>query len=284
MMDGDHFHGRQPHLVTARHVEPKTTSEAPESNASTFDAQGMSEIMASQLDAALPHVLLAIMGAEFSAQGIDALLGSVLNGCHYLVPTAAVGVTLRAEPGQRAASEEQAAAMLELEESLDEGPSIDALRSGVPTVNVSDAERRCRWPVIDPLLRVSGIAAAHAVPLRHRDVVDGVVTVYQRSACVVPDEVVSHLSALANAASLSLERLQILDQMQRRNAQLEHALSSRVVIEQAKGVLAARLAISVDEAFVILRGHARHHQRRLRTVAEAVVAGSLSIQELQCSA
>jgi AmiR/NasT family two-component response regulator len=85
------------------------------------------------------------------------------------------------------------------------------------------------------------------------------------------------IEAMANVATISVMQVHLRQRGAALNAQLQHALESRIVIEQAKGVLAHRHGISMDAAFTRLRGHARAHQAKLRDAAEQVVANHLTL-------
>ena len=81
----------------------------------------------------------------------------------------------------------------------------------------------------------------------------------------------------AHIATAYLVHASAAAEQQRISEQLQQALVSRLVIEQAKGMIAAQRQTSVDEAFLILRRHARDHHARLREIADAVVSGGLVV-------
>jgi AmiR/NasT family two-component response regulator len=96
----------------------------------------------------------------------------------------------------------------------------------------------------------------------------------------LPEESMATGQAMADIATISILQERALREARVLAEQLQSALNSRVVVEQAKGVLAERAQINVDDAFHVLRSYARNHASRLRDVAEVVIAGSISIKEL----
>ena len=94
-------------------------------------------------------------------------------------------------------------------------------------------------------------------------------------------EIVVRPEALNGDAGSEVERLrELVASLMTRNDQLETALQSRIVIEQAKGILAERYTIPVDEAFGLLRRSARNHRLRLHALAAAVVASRQTPDEI----
>jgi GAF domain-containing protein len=157
------------------------------------------------------------------------------------------------------------------EEQLQEGPCVDAYRQGrvVPVEDLKVAADR--WPSWSSVARERGVRAVLGVPLRVRDESLGAMNIYStddrtwqeadiRVACILSDMAASYV---AHASDLQESR--------RLSQQLREALDSRVVIEQAKGVLAGEMHCSIDQAFAVLRNHSRRHGASLRTVAVAVV-------------
>lgn len=157
------------------------------------------------------------------------------------------------------------------EEQFQEGACVDALRTR-DVVAVPDLESEAgRWPRWVAECKRHGVQSVMGVPMIVRDEPIGAVNIYSkerrdwtpsdiRLARAVTDLTGSHL---ANASELEASR--------RTAEQLQEALDSRVVIEQAKGMLASELSCTVDQAFEVLRRHARNHGATLRSVAHAVV-------------
>lgn len=161
------------------------------------------------------------------------------------------------------------------------GPCRESYGSGrpVPPVSISSAHAAARWPEFTERALRYGVVATFAVPVRRRDILLGALNVFvptpPNSALDSGSSGVSLAQALADAAALGLENHRAYEQSRSLAGQLQEALSSRVRIEQAKGMLAERWQVGTDEAFVALRGHARRHRLPLDRVARTVIEGGL---------
>ncbi|MGW7414758.1 ANTAR domain-containing protein [Streptomyces sp. NPDC054863] len=197
-----------------------------------------------------------------------------------------------ARPTRTAASDPQAETLARLAADWEEGPGPDCLRGGVgldvpldaspdvpldspPDDPLAGLSADARWPRYAPEARERGYARVGAIPLSQGDEVVGALVLFCTDPHALPAGVLDLGQCLADAAAISLLRERELSASRIRAAQLEQALTSRLVIEQAKGVLSARLSLTVDEAFAVLRGHARAHQRKLHDTARDVVEGRL---------
>jgi GAF domain-containing protein len=162
----------------------------------------------------------------------------------------------------------------------DEGPCRDCYHSGAP-VNVADLSSEAeRWPRFSPVATRAGFRAAHALPLRLRGQVLGALNLFRTEPVPLSRSDLATGQALADVATISLLQSRALRDVQVVAEQLEEALNSRTAVEQAKGVIAARLGIGMDEAFSRLRRLARTRQSRLTDVALDVVAGTLRPEEV----
>ncbi|MFF0745129.1 GAF and ANTAR domain-containing protein [Streptomyces sp. NPDC004111] len=128
-----------------------------------------------------------------------------------------------------------------------------------------------KWPVFGPLARRAGYTWACALPLRLRGERLGALLLLRTGTEQLSDFDVRLGQALADAAAIGLVHEQTLTSHRITAIQLRTALDSRILIEQAKGVLAAKMRVGVDEAFTVLRSHARNQGLRLTVVARAVV-------------
>ncbi|UNZ17377.1 ANTAR domain-containing protein [Streptomyces sp. 891-h] len=200
-------------------------------------------------------------------------------------------VHLGAGPGDGPApygfSGERAARLRLTERELREGPATETLRTGVALSSLPLTEAAPGWPRYTPTALEAGVRAVHTVllpgapdaddagALEVRDAecapVAGVLVVHLLDAEPLGPAAVAALGALARACALGLAH----ESAVRRCGELERALGSRVVIEQAKGVLAERRHGSVDDAFRTLRAFARSHRRPLHQVARDVVEARL---------
>ena len=211
-------------------------------------------------------------------------LSMLSERCVELFDAEAAGVMLVGAPGgplQLMASSSERMRLIELFELQgDEGPCPECYRRG-GVVGEADLETTSgRWPVFSGVALRAGFRAVYAVPMRLRGEVIGALNLFRNRAGTLPEADLRAAQALADVATLGI--LQHRSQSEARSLaeQLQHALDSRVVIEQAKGKLAERSRISVDEAFSVLRGYARHHNRHLSDVAQEVTDGTLQASAL----
>jgi hypothetical protein len=156
-----------------------------------------------------------------------------------------------------------------------EGPGVDAFRTGERVECVDLSAARLRWPRFAAVGLEAGVAAAYGLPCRLRNEAVGALTLYMSATGALSDESLALGRGLANAVSLGVTAQRGRDSSIRAE-QLQGALLSRVAIEQAKGVLAERSNISVDQAFTVLRAHARGTGTKMQDVARDLVSGALT--------
>jgi GAF domain-containing protein len=170
------------------------------------------------------------------------------------------------------ASSEERMRILELFEIQGaQGPCLDAFASG-RTVQATAAEGSSRWPLFAPRASEAGFRVMCAVPLQVRKNVIGALNLFRGTDEPFSDTDLEIAQAMAEMAAIALIQERALRQQTLVTEQLEAALRSRVVIEQAKGMLAEYLATSVDDAFQLLRIYARSHKLKLTDVAAGVVS------------
>lgn len=165
--------------------------------------------------------------------------------------------------------------LFELQNS--QGPCLDCFRSGQPVVNVDLAEVVTRWPSFEAATTAAGFRSVHALPLRLRGQVIGAMNLFCRDRSSLTDDDVSVGQALADVATIGLLQERTVRHGEIVAEQLQAALNSRILIEQAKGVLAERSGIDVDEAFAVLRAYARSNGSQLSAVATAVISGAVVV-------
>lgn len=160
-------------------------------------------------------------------------------------------------------------ALVALESQVGEGPSLDALYGGA--VVAEEELPESRWPGYVVRARALGVRSVLAIPLRGGDQPVGVLTVLvtQQHAWHVTE--VAAVEVFADLVGAYAAQRNELDLLQRTTSQLQSALESRVAIEQAKGMLAGELGCSIEQAYEMLREHARRHRASLQSVAHAVV-------------
>ncbi len=159
--------------------------------------------------------------------------------------------------------------LLQLQNS--EGPCLDCFRTGEPVVNANLERARDPWPVFAPAAIDAGFQSVHAFPLRLRRETIGALNLFGRADVAFRDDDVRVVQALADVATIALLQERNLARSELLAEQLQIALNSRVVIEQAKGALAQAEHISPDDAFARLRTQARSTNQRLVDVAQALL-------------
>jgi GAF domain-containing protein len=208
---------------------------------------------------------------------VDMLTG-LADQCVSLLGVSAAGVMLAA-PGSDlnlVASSSEAMRLLELFElQAEEGPCLDAFRTGEAVEQQNLEAGTGLWPSFAAAALQAGFQSALALPLRLRKVTLGALNLLgtSREPMAAADLIVAR--AFADLAALSIAQHRASVDAQRLNEQLSAALTSRIVIEQAKGVISERAGIDLTEAFSRLRGFARSSNSRLTDVARAAVDGSL---------
>jgi GAF domain-containing protein len=179
-----------------------------------------------------------------------------------------------------AASSERTRSLELFQLQRDEGPCLECYRTGI-MVCVADLQTNAeRWPQFVPAALKLGFASIHAVPMRLNDRNLGALGLFGSAVGALNDDDLSLAQALAHVASVALVTGNATSDQDRLNRQLQLALDSRVLIEQAKGAIAQYSSVTMDEAFAHLRRYARDHNEKLTEVARSVVARTLSIQAI----
>lgn len=203
--------------------------------------------------------------------------------CVELLEVSAAGLVLADQGGTLrvvAASDERARVLELFEVQNDEGPCRDCYRLGAPVVNVNLDGARARWPRFAPQAIAGGFRSANALPLRLRSQVVGSLNLFHAGHAGLDAAALRLAQALADAATIGILQQRTISQSEVVARQLQAALTSRVVIEQAKGVVAERLQISTDDAFGVLRAAARSHNLLLSDLAREVASGSADVSQL----
>ncbi len=137
-----------------------------------------------------------------------------------------------------------------------------------------------RWPRFSHKAIGAGFRSVHALPMRLRGTVIRGLNLFRVEPGEMREADVDAAQALADVATIAILQHRATHEAQVVNQQLQHALNSRVVIEQAKGMVAESEHLNMEQAFSALRNHARNHNLRLVDVAEAVIGGSLPASAL----
>lgn len=175
-----------------------------------------------------------------------------------------------------AASSEQARLLELFQLQADQGPCLDCYRSGRP-VAVSDLKNATAWPLFIDRACEAGFAAVQALPMRLREQIIGALNLFRSSPGAFHPGDIRMGQAMADIATIGLLHERTTRYNETLNEQLQVALNSRVIIEQAKGKLSERLQMDTDAAFNILRNYARSRNLKLSEVARAFVTGADSL-------
>jgi GAF domain-containing protein len=202
------------------------------------------------------------------------VLNELVTSCMELLNASAAGLVL-ADPGGAlrvmASSSEQTRLLELFELQNDEGPCLECYRTGVMVREEEIAGLAHRWPVFAPEALALGFGIAYALPLRLRDETIGALNLFASPEAPLREADLEIAQALADVATIALLHDRALRRSTELAAQLQTALNSRVAIEQAKGVIAERRQIDMDDAFIRLRAYARSHNLRLSDAANEIV-------------
>ena len=200
-----------------------------------------------------------------------------------IVRSDAAGLVLADEKGRlrfMAASDETTRLLELFQVQHDEGPCLDCFRAKEPVSNNDLAAARDRWPVFAPRAVAAGFRSVHAVPLRVRGTTVGALNLFDSNAGRLAVDDVHVVQALADVAAVGLMQARTIRRAEDLAEQLQHALNSRVVLEQAKGAVALFHRSDVAHAFELIRGHARRNNRKIGEVARSIIDDPASIRSL----
>lgn len=211
------------------------------------------------------------------------ILTLLADRCVEVLEVEAAGVMLAAPGGQLRvmASSSEAMRVLEVFElQAKEGPCLDCHRTGRAVVNQDLDAGDGRWPRFAAEAVDAGFHSAHALPMRLRDTVIGALNLFRTGTGEMGSADLEVAQALADVATIAILQHRAASEAQVLNEQLTHALNSRVILEQAKGMVAERLDLDMERSFATLRNHARSNNLRLGDLAQSVIDGSLPPSEL----
>jgi GAF domain-containing protein len=204
------------------------------------------------------------------------LMEVLVATCGEVLHTSAAGLLLNDPDGKLhvVASSSEETRVLELMQLQNaEGPCFDSVRQARAITAEDLHAERDRWPIFVAAALDVGYVSVHAMPLRLRTETIGSLNLFRSKPPALSDDERRIAQALADVATIGVLQHRAVMEASELAMQLQIALDSRVVIEQAKGVLAERRGLGMPEAFELLRGHARRHNVRLAAVAEDVVLG-----------
>ena len=197
--------------------------------------------------------------------------------CADVLDVSAAGLLLTDQRGALrvvAASTEQTRLLELLQIQTDEGPCPECFHTGRPVALADLTAAADRWPrFVAEALKI-GFGSAHALPMRLRSDIIGALNLFTIQPGALPARTLHLGQALADVATIALLQARAIDHRDTLAEQLQTALNSRIIIEQAKGVIAERRQLDVDSSFTLLRNAARSSNRRLSDLARAIVDGS----------
>ncbi len=211
------------------------------------------------------------------------LLTRLTDHCVEVLDVDAAGLMLAAPDGELRvmASSNEAMRVLELfEVQAQEGPCLDCYVSGAAVVSQDLGGVNGLWPRFAAEAVAAGFRSAHALPMRLRGSVIGALNLFRVDPGEMGTADLDVAQAFADVATIAILQHRAAQAAQITNEQLAHALNSRVVIEQAKGMVAERLGLDMERSFAVLRGHARNHNRRLADLASEVISGAIAATAL----
>lgn len=211
------------------------------------------------------------------------LAQELVEECVSLLGVSAAGLLLADQRGglRVLASTSEEIRLLELFQlQADQGPCLDCIVTGAPVLVPDVAASSHRWPEFAAEAAQRGFASVHAVPMRLRQQVLGALNLFDSAPGPLHEQDFRSAQALADIATIGILQQRTISRGEIVAEQLQAALNSRIVIEQAKGVLAASGGIGMDAAFRQLRGYARHRNLLLTDTARDVATGVLAADKI----
>jgi GAF domain-containing protein len=230
------------------------------------------------------HSLFLRTVSEFSGRlltpyDVDTVLKDLMARLAQIFDLAGAGTALAEEGELRATVGFPAGvdALEQIESGQQAGPCIEAFRRG-EVVAIADLDEYAdRWPAYWAAARERGLGATAGIPLRLGDQAVGAVELYAEGRRAWPAEDLEAAVVLADMVTAYLINASKIRQQEQLTEQLQSALESRTVIEQAKGMIAARNSVTIDDAFELIRRHARTHHVTVRAVSDAIVNLGLQV-------
>jgi transcriptional regulator with GAF, ATPase, and Fis domain len=202
------------------------------------------------------------------------VLDGLMSTCLELLDVDEAGLLLTDPRGglQRVASSSEEARLLELlQVQTREGPCFEAVATGQPIVVEDISATRARWPLFAERALADGFRSVYAFPMKLRDATVGGLNLFgvRRHTLDVESRVIA--KALADVATIGIIQQRSLHRSSLLAENLQRALNTRIVIEQAKGVLSERGNIPMDQTFAVLRSYARSNNLKLSELAQSIV-------------
>jgi GAF domain-containing protein len=204
------------------------------------------------------------------------LLSRLTDSCVEVLNVDAAGLMLISPEGELRvmASSSEAMRILELFEiQAQEGPCLDCYRTGEPVINQDLAGTQTRWPTFTNEALEAGFKSVHALPMRLRGTIIGALNLFNNSPGKMAEDDMVAAQAFADVATIAVLQHRAAIEARVIKDQLNFALNSRIIIEQAKGVIAERENLDMNASFSRLRTYARENNLRLIDVAQEIIEG-----------
>jgi GAF domain-containing protein len=211
------------------------------------------------------------------------ILTLLSDRCVETIDVASAGVMLCLPGGelQFVASSSESMRVLELFQiRANEGPCVDCYSDGVAIVNHELVDPDERWPRFTPRALELGFHSVHCLPLRLRRRTIGALNLFRPDVGLLSASDIVVAQGLADVATIAILQHQSALSARLLNNQLSFALNSRIIIEQAKGMIAQFIGSDMEDSFARLRNHSRNHNLKLTDVATCIVEGTLPLEAL----
>lgn len=230
--------------------------------------------MTSMNDEVLFATLIELADTTTTGFDLVSMADRLVGACVEVLGVTAAGIMLADQRKSLRvfASTNEETRMLELLElQNNDGPCLEAFNTGTQIAGVDLSRFTDRWPHFTRAASAAGINTAYAVPMRLRDQTIGALNLFEAGTEPLSAHGMNVARVLADMAAIGIINHWSIRQQEVLAQQLQSALNSRVIIEQAKGVLAERQGLSMGEAFDYLRATARASRRPIAEVAAETV-------------
>lgn len=232
-------------------------------------------------DAQLLQIFVRLADTLVDDYDVVDLLQSLVEACRDLLDTSAAGILLAGPDGELelVASTSEATRLVEtMQLSAQAGPCIESFRTGMPISVPSIDDVPEQWSAFRASAREQGFRSAESIPLRLRDITIGALNLLRTDTGTPPESDLVAARAFADVATIGILHERSLRESELLSQQLQYALNSRVVIEQAKGVVSFTSGVPIDESFEVIRRYARSHGLTVSDVAARLVRRELHLE------